>query len=83
MLEFLKKWKQNEFENFPFLQAKSGQNISKRGNSRIDWIWLNCPIHIIWRLFVMEAVSDLFIQPLDPILLSSWFQLFLTKVAQN
>ena len=62
--EFWKKWKQNKFENFPFWLAKSGQNISKRGNSRIDWIWLNCPIHNIWRLFVMEAVSDLFIQPL-------------------
>ena len=61
---FKKKWKQNEFENFPFWQAKSGQNISKRGNSRIDWIWLNWLIHKIGRLFVMEAVSDLFIQPL-------------------
>ena len=59
---FTKKWIKMRLKTWNWLKISRKEETLEL----IDWIyiWLNCPIHNIWRLFVMKAVPDLFIQPL-------------------
>ena len=59
---FTKKWIKMRLKTWNWLKISRKEETLEL----IDWIyiWLNCPIHNIWRLFVMKAVPDLFIRPL-------------------
>ena len=59
---FTKKWIKMRLKTWNWLKISRKEETLEL----IDWIyiWLNCPIHNIWILFVMKAVPDLFIRPL-------------------